>query len=367
MIGLLAMTAMLLTQQPADDLMFVIREPNGKPARLMYKVNVNRLEPPKLSPKKFGDPPVQWQFDWLCAAYGPDTTGLTQNKELVVRVYSQEHKAEGDKAPLVCRMALRLWDMNATRLRVIHNASINHGIVDFYLCWGGKAGGEQLREQDVSVDGNPFMVNSIYLYDLKSFDGPVEMAREVAHEYGHAVLPAVGGFEKPEDWANGYLGEKLYLRWLRDEIAAGRMYPDDVMGASAAQLDGWVKSNVDPLVLRAAQAPPNKVFLNDKGKGPMDAYLGLALYAESIFPSSVFARSMKLIGSSKAGDYPASLVLAASEPERITLRIPPLLKGQSIWIPLGTSKITGANVLKRQGDWAQIQPTIGAVVIKPVR
>ena len=42
-----------------------------------------------------------------------------------------------------------------------------------------------------------------------------EACRELAHEYGHAVLPAIGGFKSPEDWANGYLGERLFLRWLR--------------------------------------------------------------------------------------------------------------------------------------------------------
>jgi hypothetical protein len=362
MVGFLAASVLTLSLAQ-EGRMFVILEPGGKEPRLVYSVPNDRMETPKLSPKKFGDPPTQWQFDWIVSAFGLDPTGLTQNKELRFRVYSQEHKTEGDKAPLVARMALRLWDLNFRKLRLNHNSAHNRGIVDFYLCWGGKAGGEQLIDHEIFADGRDLPVNTIYIYHLSSFKDPVQMAREVAHEYGHAVLPAVGGFKTPEDWANGYLGEKMFMRWLRDEIQAGRMYTDDAMMSDPKALDGWVKTNVDPLVTRAALTAPNVALLNDQGPAAMDAYLGLALYAESILPGKVFGRSLKLTGSDRAGDYPNALVTAVEEAEAVTLSIPALLKNQPLWVPLGKGKLSGAQVVKKQGDWALVKPTVGLIVI----
>src|SRR5205807_841719 len=127
------------------------------------------------------------------------------------------------KAELVARMVLRLYNQLQ---RHYHPGPPKGflGIVDVYLCWGGTPGGEQ--RFDIEKVGKPprqIDVNTIYIYDLASFKDPVEMAREVAHEYGHAVLPPVGGFGEPEDWGNGDAGERVFMRWLSEEMPAGRM------------------------------------------------------------------------------------------------------------------------------------------------
>ena len=104
-------------------------------------------------------------------------------------------------------------------------------------------------------------------------------------------------------------------------------------------------------------------MLGDKGKVGMDAYIGLVLYADTIFPSSIITRSMLLMGSQDAKDYPDALLRATQEAPHITLSIPDYLKGKPIWVPIGSGKVGQAQVLKRSGDWAQIQPQAGAVVI----
>lgn len=343
--------------------------PNGKPSRLDVTFNEGRLDPPKLSPKLFGDPPTRWEFEWITYSSAPDDppqldpkTGEPM-KRIRFRVFSQERRPYGtDKAPMVARQAIRMWDLMMSRFRFANNEAINGSIVDYYLCWGGQAGGEQLMGEEI-VRNRPVTVSTIYIYDLKSFDSPVEMAREVAHEYGHAVLPGVRGYTAPEDWANGYLGEKLFMRWLRDEMVVGHLGTDDTMGTTLKDMNAWVKANVDTLVTKAASAPPSAVGLADKGPVGMDNYIGLVLYADTIFPHSVAGRSLKLMGSQDAKDYPEALYFAMREMPKITLSIPDYLKNKPIWIPLAGGKVAQAQVLKRSGDWAQIMPQAGGVVI----
>jgi len=373
MLSLLAAIAIGQTNEGYSMRRISLVEPNNKPVRLQIWIRDGRLDPAKLSPKQFGDPPTRWEFDWITTGFAPDADAPRdpQTKEQVgrlrFRIYSQERRSDGDKAPMVAREALRLWDMMMARFHFANNESINQGIVDYYLCWGGKAGGEQLTAQDILPNNRVVTVSNIYIYDLRSFDSPVEMAREVAHEYGHAVLPGVNGYSAPEDWANGYLGEKLFLRWLRDEMAAGKYTPEDAMGATLKDLNAWVKTNVDTLVMKAASGPPTAVGMADKGPVGMDNYMGLVLYADTIFPHSVAARSMKLMGSQDAKDYPEALLEATQEMPKITLSIPDYLKDKPIWIPLGAGKVAQAQLLKRQGDWAQILPQAGGVVITTAR
>jgi hypothetical protein len=206
-------------------------------------------------------------------------------------------------------------------------------------------------------------VNTIYIYDVNSFTDPIEMAREVAHEYGHAVLPAIGGYTAPEGWANGYLGEKLFMNWLRDGMAEGRLGPDDAMGATAAQLDAWLAQKSDPLVLDAAQTFPTDTWLANPTAAGMDHYLGLALFAGNVLPNSVFGRSMLLTGSTEAKDYPAALVLATEEPDEYEIKIPKLLADKPIWLPTGKGRITGGKILKFKAGWAQVQAPEGTLTV----
>jgi hypothetical protein len=372
MLSFLAATVMAAGQEPAARMMQLL-EPGGKPPRLSIYVREIPLDPPKFSPKLFGDPPQKWQFDWIASSFGPDLnaprdpkTGEPQGR-LRFRVFSQLKKRSYDHTVLVATQAIRMWDVGFNRYHFSHKEAVNDGIIDFYLCWGGEAGGEFTQGEDVLPNNSTKTVATVYIYDLGSFTKPVEMAREVAHEYGHAVLPPVGGYTTPEYWANGYLGEKFFMRILRDQWKRGLVGPNDTMGATLEQLNAWVKANVDPLVIKTASNPPSEVQLADRGKVGMDAYIGLVLYADTFFPPSVVTRSMMIMGSQDAKDYPDSLLRATQEMPKITLSIPPYLKDKPIWIPLGKGKVGQAQILKRSGDWAQVLPQAGGVVITTAR
>lgn len=357
--GLLAGVALAQDQIAPADPGLVLTDPITKQPGVRLVEYGTELVPPKLSPKSFGSRPQHWAFDWRIASYGYE--GSQQNLRFVV--FSQERDPSNDRAAMVARMLSRLWEYNYGTLGMDHSIEFGGGRVDVYLCFGGKAGGEQLFDEDDQY-GRPEKVDTIYLYDLKSFTGPVEMAREVAHEYGHATLNPIGGYTEPEYWANGYLGERLFVRHVTELMEKGLLGPEDAMGATAAQLRAWVTSNVDPLVAQAAANGPNPAPLKDKSKAGMDAYLGLALYVDTLFPERVFGRSMAMVGSNDAKDYPDSIVFAAEEPDSYTLRIPAYLAGRPLWIPLGgKATLTGATVVRRSGDWALIQPGKGHVTI----
>jgi hypothetical protein len=361
MIALCLSTALAIAQASSQlDKGALLTDPVTKQPSSRLIEFTAKLSPPKIAPRTFGPDHQQWTFDWHAAAYGAES-----GRELLrFMVFSQERSDDHDRGEMVAQMLARLWEYNYHSLNMDHSSMFGNGRIDVYLCWKGLAGGEQLFDSDPQYGSRPEKVNTIYIYDLNSFTSPVEMAREVAHEYGHATLPAIGGYTEPENWANGYLGERVFLRHISEMMSNNLLGPDDAMGASAAQLKVWVSANVEPLVARAAASGPNMSQLENRSKAGMDSYMGLALYVDTVLPEKVFSRSMELVGSTDAKDYPDAIVLAAEEPDRYTLRIPRYLAGKPIWIPVGDhAKVFGATIARRNGDWAVINPGPGSITV----
>ena len=275
--------------------------------------------------------------------------------DLRFRVFSQERKPEKDVAASVAIMDLRMWEMLFHKYNIDH-PEMGHGLklIDEYLCWGGVAGGEQTLGQDFEA-GQVRRANTIYIYDIASFKDPIEMAREVAHEYGHAVLPAIGGFKTPEDWANGYLGERLFLRWLRDAYESGHIDSAATMDASFQSLDAWVKKNADPLVLNAAARAPNLSLLGGTGQKSMNAYIGPVLLRR-FHPPKPSRRPLLQTNRLQLRPGLSRRIGEACEGASYTVAIPPLLYEKTLWLPLGKSSVKGGKVLAKSGPWAKVQP-----------
>jgi len=352
MVGLLAALALR-----ADEII-ALPEPNSAAMLAEIRPATGRLNTPKKCPRSIAGRPAYFDYE---------TDGFIRDDaksafRLTFRVFTQLGAGPANQ---VTRLLLRINQLLRRRWRMDNPYAYNNGYIDVYLSENGQPGGEQFFGIDYPTRGPGTNVNVICIYDLSSFTNPLEMAREVAHEYGHAVLPAIGGFKQPEDWANGYLGEKLFLRWIRDEISSRKLESEDAMGLGTTGLDSWLTAQVNPLVGAAATNGPNVPLLKQKGPAAMAAYHGLVLYMDAILPKSAAARTMMLIGSTNAWDYPHSCVMAVQELDRFTLNVPQILKGKPIWIPLGKGIISGTRILQRKGEWAQIAPATEPIVVTP--
>lgn len=360
MIGLLLGGLLALAQPQPSTTNVTLTGYDSPNEKLMMVVLNDRLNPPKEAPR---DP---WLFPYVITGYvrpnGPPEAFIAR-----MRVFSQDRPTSNDPAPGVMRMLLRLWDFNVTKLRIDHSEQYFNSLVDVYLCDEGRPGGEHRFERDekeLDQFGRPRRTNSIYIYDLASFQKDfLEMAREVAHEYGHATLPAAGPFSAPEDWANGPLGERLYLSWMLEELAAERLDRADTMGATTQMLQRYVDNAVMPLTVEAATKGPQPGLMLKMDAPAMTLYLGQALWAEEILPIEVFRRSLRLAADQTPGAYLDAIIAAAGEVSAWSFVPPTYVRGQAIWIPLGQGEVSGAKILRREGSWAKVQPTGGAVSI----
>ena len=355
MVATFALALALFVQNPVNPDMteaIRLRDASGAESGLLV-LSQPPLDAPKTAPKN-----RSWAFDFLTAGYVPSTLNKGKS-ELRFMCYSQK-RPTNDPAQGVVQMLLRLWSYNRNRLKIDHSQGYSDRQIHLYLCEEGKAGGEQRFGEDRFIDPTTgkavaTKVNTIYIYEMPTFTKDrTEMVREIAHEYGHATLPPVGPFDKPEDWANGHLGEGLYLRWLFEDLVNRHLQRGDVLGGTAEGLSQYLKRFADPLIRRVALQGPDLVAMGKKGQAAMDAYLGVAFYAERILPQQAFARTLMLAGSMKPLDYAKAVVKAATE-DPWTVRIPYGFENQKIWLPVGKQRVVGAAVLARKGDWAQVQ------------
>jgi len=113
----------------------------------------------------------------------------------------------------------------------------------------------------------------LYFYAIATPRDPAEWFREFAHEYGHAVLPGIGGFTKTDDaYADGNLGELLFPKWLATATPEGLVWPV----APAEQAAAATRAR---LMSRAPK--PHPALLGGKDLKARDHLLGLALRVEA--------------------------------------------------------------------------------------
>ena len=223
---------------------------------LMIRTPTERLPKPKFSPKQ------GWEFDWSTAGY----MGNADRMELRFELFSQESTQGSARPESVMRTLLRLFSYNRKVLNMEHSptssprssppTSATAAIRGASNCstWTTRSTARRsTRSTSTTCAPSP---------------NPVETTREVAHEYGHATLPAVGGsYTAPEAWSNGLLGEKLYLSYLAEARSKGDLGPEDTFGATPEALRAWVRKNVDPLVDDALANGPRPTLLAGQGQG----------------------------------------------------------------------------------------------------
>ena len=217
----------------------------GMPVRfssLPYGLGTLVVPKPYL-PTEATEPQHGWKFTKAAYLYLPDSRTVSGYSSLFCTV----HYASDSDGVLAGHIAGLLALAHQTLAgRTGREAANGTAPFDVWLCAGGQSGGEQWR-------------SNLYLYNLETPRSSIEWIREIVHEYSHLALPAVGGYAQPEYWANGYLGERLLVRWLQRE-------PSGPAEVSAVWGDFSGAANFDRLLI----APPLALY---KKIGPSPVWL----------------------------------------------------------------------------------------------
>lgn len=294
----------------------------------------------------FVDPKYEWEFSYYAE-------GLAGG-QVKFRVYAQSATSRAFIVPAT-RLLLRLWAESTARIGFDHPATYD-GVVSVFLCDGGRPGAEQMFVRSRHPRDRFARYNAIYLYHLEGLTDPLEAVREICHEYGHAVLPAIGGFREPEEWANGALGERLFMRFLRASIAEGEGVSDDAFGLDANRLAPWLSQNGDRLAQRIATRRIDQAILAGNSSAAMDEYVGLMLFVHDLFPS-LLGRAMRLAGGQTAIDALKGVVSAVNERQEWRLTIPAGYPSE-VWVPVaGSVTWQGAAPLQSLGAWVKLRVT----------
>ncbi len=150
------------------------------------------IVPKAYLPTHAGEPQHHWSFAKVVYVYSPDA----ETSRLFCAVH---YPGQADAALAACIARLLALAHQTLTRKTGREAANGAAPFDVWLCTGGQSGGEQWRD-------------NLYLYDIETPRSSIEWLRETVHEYAHLALPAIGGYEAPEYWANGYLGERLLVR-----------------------------------------------------------------------------------------------------------------------------------------------------------
>ena len=243
-------------------------------------------------PTEGTEPQHGWKFAKVTYLYLPDSSAVSGDLSLFCTV----HYAAGSDAALAGRIAGLLALAHRTLIQQTRREAANGTApFDVWLCAGGRSGGEQWR-------------SNLYLYNLETPRSSIEWIREVVHEYSHLALPAVGGYTEPEYWANGYLGERLLVRWFQRE-------PNGPAEVSAVWGDFSGAANFDRLLVAPPLAlykkiGPNPVWLARRDELGMRYLIGQALTFDDKYGAARLGDAFALLPhfrEAEAKDFAAAL------------------------------------------------------------
>lgn len=137
--------------------------------------------------------------------------------------------------------------------------------VDVWISRDGQPGAEEYRK-------------NIYLYAVQQARPPAEWVREICHEYSHAYLPRIGTFTKPEKTLSGYLGERLFMKWMLSDNRLETVWDKPIDGQA------YLAKEVVPLREKwQKEGPASRLYTDESATGPeeMDYFIGCFLALEA--------------------------------------------------------------------------------------
>ncbi len=270
--------------------------------------------------------------------------------------------------PLAKRTALllgMLYNEDHSRLQFDHpfQKTLKVWITDHQLAGlASDAGGEQLRSE-------------VYLFNLFARRSPAEWLREIAHEYGHYALPGVTGFLQPEAWANGFLGQRLFLYWLYKDARAGRIDPESIPFVTLSQLHEYLAIQVYPLMAQIAEAPAFPAYaLKRTDTAGLDFYTGLAVYVDALYGDKLYLNALEAVAPASPGgqitapDFYQGVLRALENASTLTLHPPlPAQPGSSqdflAWLPHGVFHVSASVSFQISRSAGGITQTPGKLLV----
>lgn len=332
-----ALALVLLCQgSPARALQIGSLSPPERPASASPaggEVQVHLLSLPTFDPRD------QQPYRVLATAYPAAEAALNHDQFQGARfMVFAPSKSDAVLAERAARFLLLLYNEVHRRLTIDHPAGQPlHVWLDAGAQPGGEAdaGGQQFRDQ-------------VYIYRIYSSRTPLEWGRELAHEYGHYILPGVAGFSAPEEWANGVLGERLFISWLARDLRKGALAATSLPVMTPQDVRTYLERQVYPLLARYTArgrpfAPPTLKRRNAAG---MDTYTGLALFVDAAYGSGALLDCLAATETAPgreivyAPDFLKGVLRGLAEAPSLSIR-PPLpykagaTAGFYVYIPAG--------------------------------
>lgn len=182
----------------------------------------------------------------------------------------------------------------------------------------------------LSPDGAPGAETwngSIVLHGVRGERSGLEWVRQLTHEWGHAAIPGGGGFARPEAWAAGDLGERLFLPAMR---RAGWLLAWD----EPLDIDAYARRYVDPPRAAFARTGPVPDLVAGTGAAAYDHSLGAELYIAAAYGMPLLAESLNDLDGPRTADLLAAFTRAlAARREWTVHRVPGLDGPAAVCIP----------------------------------
>ncbi len=176
---------------------------------------------------------------------------------------------------------------------------------------------------------------NVYIFAASAIKSPLELVRTVAHEWGHLTLPAARGYAEPEYDAAGYLGERLYMKWLLGDRRTA--YPKDMQEITNA-IVLYNARQVAPLMARWQSGGPTSNALDGDRAISMDYYIGAVLDSDRAFGSRLVGDALFTIADTAPKDFLVALSGAVADRMRAGLKL-----ALPAWVPLKTGTCEAAN------------------------
>ncbi|MGQ9523454.1 MAG: hypothetical protein ACUVTZ_01310 [Armatimonadota bacterium] len=259
-----------------------------RPARARYMPVA--IEPVRSDSRDFGtlvrllrpasaasDPRYDRRFPYHLWAYSSNPSRSEFRLKFVLHV---QREMDMPLAAKCARVLLAFADMARSRLG-LESRFADDGVVHVWLTHWGKPGGEQWQQH-------------IYLYSIDTPRQPIEWVRQLAHEFGHLVIPGIRLPSVGEEWANGLIGERLFVKWMHEGGLSNLWEPG---------------TDLAPLAVSAAEMALDEFAASP----PIDAHewtpmrlVGFVLYIDTAHGHDMLREVIRL----QSSDAPAALLAA---------------------------------------------------------